>query len=254
MDDAQHGTLSNDAFRRAMAPTRAEIAAMALSSNAKIVQQLLAGAHGRALDVGCGNGKFTRLLAGLFTEVSGIDVKAKKIDEAKAAAAEANVAIDFRVASAEAMPYPDASFDMVAFSNSLHHTPHPDVALGEAARVLKPSGLLYMMEPVPSGNYHDATKLVNDETPVRTEAFRAIVGLAAKGFRPKSEIMYRARRTFAAFEDWIGGQIDQDAKRRALYEARPDEVRRLFETSAERDAGGFTFDQVFRVNLLQKAA
>ena len=152
------------------------------------------------------------------------------------------------------MPFADAHFDVVAFSNSLHHIPHPDVALAEAGRVLKAGSLLYMMEPVPSGNYYDATMLVNDETPVRTVAFRAIAGLVAKGFAPKSEIMYRARRTFAAFEDWISSQTDQDAKRRALYEAQPGEVRRRFETNADRDGGGFTFDQVFRVNLLQKSA
>ena len=252
MDDS----LSAETIRRAMAPTRDEIAALPLSANAKIVPLLLGSlqerARGAVLDVGCGNGKFTRLIAALFRETGGIDVKAKKITEAREAAAAAGIAIDFRVADAEAMPYPDASFDVVAFSNSLHHIPHPDAGLAEAARVLKPSGLLYMMEPVPSGNYYDATMLVNDETPVRIEAFRAIAQLSAKGFTAKSEIMYRARRTFAAFEDWLGSQIDQDALRRARYEAQPEEVRRRFELNADRADGRFTFDQVFRVNLLQK--
>lgn len=254
MDD----TLPTETIRRAMAPTRDEIAALPLSANAKIVPLLLGGlperARGAVLDVGCGNGKFTRLIAPLFHEAGGIDVKANKIHEAREAAAAAGTAIDFRVGDAEAMPFPDAAFDVVAFSNSLHHIPHPEVALAEASRVLKTGGFLYMMEPVPSGNYHDATKLVNDETPVRTAAFRAIAALEGHGFLAKSEVMYRARRTFAAFEDWLGGQIEQDAKRRARYEAQPAEVRRLFESSADRSDGGFTFDQVFRVNLLQKTA
>lgn len=250
MDD----TIADNGMRKAMAPTRAEIAALEQSTSSKAVQQLLAGAHGRALDLGCGNGKFTRLLAGLFTEVSGIDVKAGKIEEAKAAASEAGITIDFRVASAEAIPYPDASFDAVAFSNSLHHIPHPDLALAEAVRVLKPSGMLYVMEPVPSGNYHDATSLVNDETAVRTEAYRQVVRLAGRGLTAQSENLYRSRRTFESLEEWLHGQIDMDAKRKARYEAQPDEVRRRFENHADRDGGKFTFDQVFRVNLLKKSA
>jgi hypothetical protein len=254
MDDV----LQTENIRRAMAPTREEIAAAPLSTSTKIVTLLLGGlperARGSVLDVGCGNGRFTRVIAPLFREAGGIDVKAKRIHEAREAAAAAGVTIDFRVASAEEMPYPDASFDVVAFSNSLHHMPHPDTALAEAARVLKSGGFLYMMEPVPSGTYFDATKIVNDETPVRTAAFRAIAALEGKGFAAKSEVLYRGRRTFPSFDEWIAGQIEQDAERRARYEAQPDTARRLFETSAERGEGGFTFDQVSRVNLLHKTA
>lgn len=242
-----------DNIRRAMAPTQDEISALPLSSNSKIVQELLGKPGGRALDIGCGDGKFTRLLAGLFDTVSGIDVNARKIDQAKAAAADAGLAIDFRAASAEDIPYADASFDVVAFSNSLHHIPHPDVALHEAARVLKSNGLLYVMEPVPSGNYHEATRLVNDETAVRTQAFRELERLSLQGVRPQREILYRARRTFADFEAWFADQVDRDPKRKARFDAQPDEVRRRFETNAERTGEGFAFDQVFRVNLLRKS-
>jgi ubiquinone/menaquinone biosynthesis C-methylase UbiE len=246
-------TMQDEQTRRAMAPTHAEIAALPLSTNGKIAAELLGGRRGKALDVGCGDGKFTRALAGLSTETSGIDVKAKKIDEARAAAKEAGAPVDFRVASGEALPWADATFDVVAFSNSLHHMPTPSAALNEAARALKPGGLLYVMEPVPSGNYHDATVLVNDETAVRTEAYHALRALAAKGLEPVSEIMYRARREFSSFEEWREDQIDRDVERKKRFDAQPDVVRARFEGAADKTGGKLGFDQVFRVNLLRKA-
>mgnify|MGYP003346577511 CR=1 FL=1 len=208
----------DEATRRAMAPTNAEIAALPLSTNGKIVAELIAGKGGKALDVGCGDGKFTRVLAAQSAQTSGIDVKAKKIAEAQATAKEAGANVDFRVASGEALPWPDATFDVVAFSNSLHHMPAPAAALAEAARALKPGGLLYVMEPVPSGNYHEATKLVNDETVVRTEAWHAMRALEAKGFSRVRDIMYRARREFGSFEEWREDQIDRDVERKKRFE------------------------------------
>jgi SAM-dependent methyltransferase len=239
-------------IRHAMAPTDDEIRSQPLSTNAAVAAELLGSGRGRALDVGCGDGAFTRALAALCREVSGIDVRASRIADAVAAAQAAGVAIDFRIAGGEALPYGDARFDVVAFSNSLHHMSDIDLALREAARALAPDGLLYVMEPVPSGAYHEATRLVNDETLVRTAAYRALGGMAERGFVAVSEVMYRARRDFADFAEWKADQIDRDANRQAQFEAQPDEVRRGFESNAERENGRLAFDQVFRVNLLRK--
>jgi ubiquinone/menaquinone biosynthesis C-methylase UbiE len=239
-------------IRHAMAPTNEEIRAQRLSTNAAIAAELLGGGGGRALDVGCGDGKFTRALAGLCREVSGIDVRASRIEDALAAAQAAGVAIDFRIAAGEALPYAAAGFDLVAFSNSLHHMANVELALREAARVLRPDGLLYVMEPVPSGTYHEATRLVNDETIVRTEAYRALLRMADRGFVAVAEVMYRARRDFADFAEWREDQIDRDPGRQARFDTQPDEVRRRFESNADRENGRLAFDQVFRVNLLRK--
>jgi SAM-dependent methyltransferase len=162
------------------------------------------------------------------------------------------VTVDFRVASGEALPWSDGHFEVVAFSNSLHHMPDPAKALAEAKRVLKRGGLLYVMEPVPSGNYHDATCLVNDETEVRTEAYRALLALLDMGFDHKAETMYLAERSFGNFEEWKADQIDRDEKRRAKFEAQPDAVRKRFESAARHHGVQLTFDQVFRVDVLEK--
>lgn len=242
----------NEQIRRAMAPTNEEIAAMALSSNSVIARELLGAGIGRALDIGCGEGKFTRALTAFAPHVSGVDVKANKIEMALAAAEREGVSVDFRTASGEDLPYESGFFDAVIFSNSLHHMPTPAVALREALRVLRPGGFLYVMEPVPAGNYFEATKFVNDETLVRTEAYVELTKL--EGAEPVREIIYRAERMFSGFEEWRSDQLDRDIRRKALFDARPKEVQEKFETSAVRRDGKLVFNQVFRVNLLRKTA
>ena len=241
----------DERMRRALAPSMEEIRRLPASSNAKSAAELLGGSKGNALDIGCGEGKFTRLLARLLGRASGIDVKADKIAEAQEAARAETLDLEFRVASADALPYPNGAFAVVAFSNSLHHMPDPGAALAEAVRVLAPGGQLYVMEPVAAGNYFEATRLVNDETEVRTEAYRALGGLT--GLAEIAETMYRATRSFVGFEQWRAEQFDMDAKRRARYEAQPEEIRRRFEANADRRDGQLGFEQVSRVNLFQKA-
>ncbi len=240
--------------RKALEPSETEIGQQPLSSNAKAAAELLAGRSGAALDVGCGEGKFTRSLTSIFGKVAGIDVKQKVIDRAKAAAASEGKDVEFAVADGQAMPFPDASFDTVVISNSLHHIPDPAKGLAEAARVLKPGGVLYVMEPVASGHYHEATKVVNDETIVRREAYAAMLQLLDKGFSEAKEMMYRQRRVFDSFEEWRDDQIDRDEKRKAKFDADPAGVRERFVSLADKQDGKLGFDQVFRVNFLRKNA
>ncbi len=123
--------------------------------------------------------------------------------------------------SADALPWGDGYFDVVIFSNSLHHMPDAKKAIAEAMRVLAPGGLLYVMEPVAAGHYHEATKFVNDETVVRTEAWIALNAALGAGLTRVREILYRSRRVFASFDEWKDDQIDRDARRAAKFDADP---------------------------------
>ena len=234
----------------ALHPSRAAIAAMPISTNVKIANEELKGLGPRVIDLGCGEGKFTRGLASLFADVTGLDVKERKIAEAAARARELGVDVTFLAGSADRIPFENRYFDAVIFSNSLHHMPSPSKALVEALRVLKQGGALYVMEPVPSGNYHDATCLVNDETEVRTQAYGDMQALA--GVREVEEIMYRGRRVFVDFDEWKEDQIDRDVKRKAKFDAQPELVRERFLSNADKTDGKLGFDQVYRVNLLRK--
>ena len=241
--------------RAALEPSEEEIRKQELSSNAKAAAELLAGRSGAALDVGCGEGKFTRSLTDIYDKVTGIDVKQKSIDKAITAAKAADKDVEFLVADGQATPFADASFDTVVISNSLHHIPDPRKGLSEAARMLKPGGLLYVMEPVASGHYHEATKIVNDETDVRRQAYHAMLELLDKGFSETKEMMYRQRRVFDSYEQWCEHQIERDVKRKERLDADPEGVRNLFLSLADdQDKGKLGFDQVFRVNVLRKGA
>jgi ubiquinone/menaquinone biosynthesis C-methylase UbiE len=50
--------------------------------------------------------------------------------------------IEIRDADAEALPFPDGAFDLVTCRLAFHHFPHPDTAVRELARVLRPGGIL----------------------------------------------------------------------------------------------------------------
>ncbi len=101
----------------------------------------LVGAAGprRALDIGCGRGLLLQALrdAGfqaIGTELSGF-----------AFTAAPGVALVH--ARAEALPFADASFDLVVLWHVLEHVPDPAMALGEVARVLRPGGVLALAVP-----------------------------------------------------------------------------------------------------------
>ena len=72
------------------------------------------------------------------------------IARAKTKASRQGVAVTFEIASAQKLPFPDASFDVVLSSLMLHHLPDPqrEQAVSEMRRVLSPSGRLMIVELV----------------------------------------------------------------------------------------------------------
>jgi SAM-dependent methyltransferase len=93
---------------------------------------------GRILDLGCGDGRYFRLIWPDATDVVGVDMNA----EVAALGRQSGVYRDVYVTAAHQVPEPDASFDHVFANCSLEHMDHLDAVLGEVHRCLKPGGTL----------------------------------------------------------------------------------------------------------------
>lgn len=104
----------------------------------------------RVLDLGCGTGALTLVLARRHPEaaIHAIDPDPKALARARAKAAQAGLAVAFEQGFADALPYPDASFEHVVSSLVIHHLEpaQKDAAFREVARVLAPGGALHVLD------------------------------------------------------------------------------------------------------------
>ena len=96
------------------------------------------------LEVGCGQGDFARSIVSQAKSVAAIDFSAGAIAIARQRQQASVEKIDYRVGDAQALEFPDASFDVVFSCECLEHVPDPQKALKEMARVLKPGGSLVL--------------------------------------------------------------------------------------------------------------
>ena len=104
---------------------------------------MLPNAAGQAgLDIGCGEGHNTRLLAKLGARMTAIDIAAVFIGHAIRAEIDEPLNIDYVLASAVELPFADASFDFATGFMSFMDVPETDRVLAEAWRVLRPGAFL----------------------------------------------------------------------------------------------------------------
>lgn len=101
-----------------------------------VMLDLACAAGGRFIDIGCGDGRFVRMLAGAGVAGIGIDPTQRLIDAAR----ERDPAGDYRVGRAEALPFDDGAFDLAVFYLSLCDIPDLAAAVQEAVRVIRPGG------------------------------------------------------------------------------------------------------------------
>jgi SAM-dependent methyltransferase len=94
------------------------------------------------LDIGCGEGHNTRLLAKRGARMTAIDIAQVFIDYAKQAEEDEPLGIDYRVASAVNLPFAEAAFDFATGFMSFMDIPETRRVLAEAYRVLRPGGFL----------------------------------------------------------------------------------------------------------------
>src|SRR5499427_11157965 len=124
-----------------------------------------------ALDVGCGTGFLSFELAARGCRVTGIDFAPAMLAEARRKAAERGVWIRFEEGDAEQLPFAASSFDLVISRHVLWTLPHPEAAIDEWIRVLRPRGRLAVID----GQF-DPNFLVHQRENARTSAEYAAIG------------------------------------------------------------------------------
>ena len=109
-----------------------------------IAEQIRDLPYGSLLDVGCGTGfLIDNLTKQKPARYCGVDLSDEMIRVAREKQIEG---AEFVVGSADKLPYPDETFDIVTCSQSFHHYPYPEQAMREARRVLKPGGLYILSD------------------------------------------------------------------------------------------------------------
>ena len=100
-------------------------------------------------DLGAGEGAFSLLLAQRAQQVIAVDNSDKMVELGSALARKQGVtALEYRKGDLEAVPIADGSVDLALFSQSLHHALHPERAVAEAWRILKPGGRIVVLDLV----------------------------------------------------------------------------------------------------------
>lgn len=120
---------------------------------ARLVEVLAPRPDERLLDVATGGGHVARVFAPHVVEVVASDLTPEMLAQAEAFLAGLGLAnVTFALADAEALPFPEASFDLVTCRIAPHHFPHPARFVCEAARVLRPGGRFGLIDStVPAG-------------------------------------------------------------------------------------------------------
>jgi ubiquinone/menaquinone biosynthesis C-methylase UbiE len=175
-----------------------------------------------ALDIGCGTGFLSLELAALGHRVTGLDFAPAMLAEARRKADAQGRTIRFEEADAEQLPFPADSFDLAISRHVLWTLPHPQAAIDEWVRVLRPGGRLVIVDgaqyfaddnaPPPRGNARISPEYaaISDHLPFM-------------GGRPSDEIeaLLRARRLSDIEVDPLLDLIAAHAERSAAEGREP---------------------------------
>lgn len=176
------------------------------------------GRVGSALDAGCGPGNLIPELSRRSERVYAMDAAPRMIEIAKEAARE-HTNVQYQVGSIDALPYPDASFDLVCSAGVIEYLRNCDDAIAEMYRVLRPGGLLILPNTNLLAPAHWLRPVL--EPIARIPAVARWFGLQPGNFRLWYHVIPRFKRRLAR----AGFAIERE---RYFYLTLPRPLDRLF--------------------------
>lgn len=150
---AERARVASEAFRRDGADWD-EMRALGLPAEAieAALLDALPGRIGRLLDIGCGTGGLLERVASRIEEGLGVDASREMLALARTRLTERGLShVAVRQADMYRLPLADSAFDAVTLQMVLHYAEDPAAALAEAARVLKPGGVMAIVDLAPHG-------------------------------------------------------------------------------------------------------
>ncbi|MGC4079670.1 MAG: class I SAM-dependent methyltransferase [Rubrivivax sp.] len=209
----------------------------------------------RIVELGCGDARLVRAVLARHPDCRVTALEVDAVQHAKNLAAPPIPGLRFVEGGAEAVPAPDASFDLALMLKSLHHVPIAAMgqALAEAARVLVPGGLLYVSEPVYDGGLNDIVRLYNDEGTVRAAAQAALDEALVHG--PWTEVVrhrFAQLVRFADFAEFQRRMMQSSFATYTLNDALVERVRAAFTPHCGAD--GAAFERPLLVRVLRREA
>jgi SAM-dependent methyltransferase len=119
----------------------------------------------KVVDVAAGNGNVSLAAARRFAEVTSTDYVPELLEQGRLRAEADRLTIDFQVADAERLPFPDATFDAALSTFGVMFAPDQDRAAAEMLRVVKPGGRIGLANWTPEGFIGQLFKVVGSIVP-----------------------------------------------------------------------------------------
>ena len=171
-----------------------------------VVDQLPLSPLSEVVDVAAGTGLFGRAVAPAVARITAVDITPEMIEQGRRRAEQDGIPnMVWRQGAAEALPFPDDSFDLAITRYSIHHFVDPEAVLREMARTCRPDGAVVAVDMVSDedaaiGARQDALETVMDPThtsvlsPSRLVRAVASGGLTLQG--------YLSREVPMNFDQW----------------------------------------------------
>lgn len=232
------------AVRRQFDPVAANYSSSAVHARGADLVALVETAqltgHERILDAGCGTGHTALAFAARGVPVVAVDLTAAMLEQGQQlAAARGLTEIEFRLGDVEQLPFADGEFDLVVSRYSAHHWPHPQQALAEFRRVLRPGGRLLLADIVSFDTFALDTflqtiELLRDPSHVRDHtAGQWLAMCAAAGLAAEVVFTWSVRLDFA---DWLARMQTpphHSAAIESLFDSAPAETQAAFKLEAD---------------------